>query len=113
MRQLIQQINNKVEIMARIFVVLNQQENKIEHIKVLHKIELEVPEKKEHGLSASLPVRTALADESARSRADFPSVFRMFGSAPCCSSTVQGKQRQYLTSGIQRLFTGKCRLGMA
>jgi len=59
-----------------------------------------------------LPVSTAFAEGSARSSADFPSVFRMFGSAPCCSSTVQGKQKQYLTSGIHRLFTVKCLLGM-
>jgi len=59
-----------------------------------------------------LPVSTAFAEGSARSSADFPSVFRMFGSAPCCSSTVQGKQKQYLTSGIHGLFTVKCLLGM-
>lgn len=33
------------------------------------------------------PVRTALAEGSARSKADLPSVFRMFGSAPCWSNT--------------------------
>lgn len=38
------------------------------------------------------PVRTALAEGSARSRADFPSVLRMLGSAPCWSSTVRETQ---------------------
>lgn len=35
---------------------------------------------------SSSPVRTALAEGSARSRAVRPSVFLMVGSAPCCSS---------------------------
>lgn len=52
------------------------------------------------------PVRTALADGSARSRADLPSVLRMLGSAPCWSRTVQGKHKQYLNSGRQRLLLG-------
>lgn len=66
------------------------------------------------------PVSTALADGSARSRADFPSVLRMFGSPPCWSSTVQGKHKQYRNSGRQRLLlgplallTGRACLGMA
>lgn len=46
---------------------------------------------------ADSPVRTALAEGSARSRADFPSVFRMFGSAPCCSSTETGSTIYHVT----------------
>lgn len=42
-----------------------------------------------------LPVRTVLAEGSARSRADLPSVFLMFGSAPCWSNTVRNRSKQY------------------
>lgn len=41
------------------------------------------------------PVRTVLAEGSARSRADLPSVFLMFGSAPCWSNTVRNRIKQY------------------
>lgn len=54
-------------------------------------------------LEQDSPVSTALAEGSARSRADLPSVLRMPGSAPCWSSTVQGKHKQYLSSGRHRL----------
>lgn len=36
-----------------------------------------------------LPVSTAFADGSAKSKAVLPSVFRMVGSAPCCNSTTK------------------------
>lgn len=51
MRQLIQQINNKAEIMARIFVELNQQENKSERREAVCKIQLGVPQRKQRGSS--------------------------------------------------------------
>lgn len=38
-------------------------------------------------------MRTALAEGSARSRADFPSVLRMFGSAPCWSNTKKEQKK--------------------
>lgn len=41
------------------------------------------------------PVRTVLAEGSARSRADLPSVFLMFGSAPCWSNTERNRIKQY------------------
>lgn len=42
-----------------------------------------------------LPVRTALADGSAKSNAVLPSVFRMVGSAPCCKSTAKNSNTTF------------------
>lgn len=49
------------------------------------------------------PVSTALAEGSARSSAVFPSVFRMFGSAQCCSRTVEATVQLALTGWIQEI----------
>lgn len=45
---------------------------------------------------SNLPINTGRVDESARSRAHFPSLFFRFGSAPCCKRTSQReRERKY------------------